>query len=67
MARVSPIAVVCAGAAALWLAIGHGFANYDALYSLIWGRELAHGDGPQVDVPLAPTSHPLANAAGFVL
>jgi hypothetical protein len=67
MARVRPIAIVAAGAGALWLAIGHGFANYDALYALIWGREIAHGHAPQVDVPLAPTSHPLANLVGAVL
>lgn len=67
MTRLRPIAIVAAGAAALWVVIGHGFANYDALYSLIWGRELAHGESPQVDVPLAPTPHPLSNLVGMVL
>ena len=32
MSRFRPLAVVCAAAGALWLAIGHGFANYDALF-----------------------------------
>ena len=54
-------------ALALWLAWGHGFANYDALYSLVWGRELAHGHGPSFDVMLAPTPHPLANLGGLAL
>src|SRR5690349_21299078 len=67
MTRLRPIAIVAAGAAALWLVIGHGFANYDALYSLIWGRELAHGQAPQVDVPLAPTPHPLSNLLAVAL
>lgn len=68
MARARPIAIVAAGAALLWLAIGRvGFANYDALYALIWGRELAHGQAPQTDVVLAPTSHPLADLAGALL
>ncbi|HVW17791.1 MAG TPA: hypothetical protein VHB30_06040 [Solirubrobacteraceae bacterium] len=67
MARLRPYAAVCAIAAVLWAAIGHGFANYDALYALIWGRELAHGQAPQVDVQLAPTTHPLANLLGVVL
>ncbi len=68
MTRARPLAIVAAGAGALWLAAGrHGFANYDALYALLWGRELAHGTAPQVDVALAPTSHPLANVAGALL
>jgi biotin transporter BioY len=61
------IPVVGALALALWLLWGHGFANYDALYSLVWGRELADGHGPSFDVPLAPTPHPLANLAGLAL
>jgi hypothetical protein len=68
MARARPIAIVAAGAAGLWLAVGRvGFANYDALYALLWGRQLAHGQAPDVDVTLAPTSHPLADLAGVLL
>ena len=68
MARARSLAVVSAGAALLWLAVGRvGFANYDALYALIRGRELADGAAPTVDVPLAPTTHPLAELAGAVL
>src|SRR3954454_21278276 len=67
MARLRAPAWIGGLALALWLAWGHGFANYDALYSLIWGGELAHGHGPSFDVSLAPTPHPLANLVGLAL
>ena len=38
-----PVAIVVAGGALIWLAFGHGFANYDTFYSLLWGNELAGG------------------------
>jgi hypothetical protein len=66
-ARLRAPAAIGALALALWLAWGHGFANYDALYSLIWGRQMAHGHSPSFDVPLAPTPHPLANLVGLAL
>jgi len=66
-ARLRAPAAIGALALALWLAWGHGFANYDALYSLIWGREMAHGHSPSFDVSLAPTPHPLANLVGLAL
>ena len=43
-------------------ASGRGLVNYDTLYALVWGRDLAHGTAPDLDVPLAPTPHPLADA-----
>jgi hypothetical protein len=67
MARLRGAAWIGALALGVWLLWGHGFANYDALYSLVWGREMAHGHGPSFDVPLAPTPHPLANLAGLGL
>ncbi len=51
----------------LWLAAGVGFANYDTLYALVWGEQLARGATPQYGIPLAPTPHPLVEALGFVL
>lgn len=51
----------------LWLVFPHGFANYDATYALVWGRDLAHGRLPDYDVTLAPTPHPLATLGGLVL
>src|SRR4051794_41692108 len=67
MARLGGAAGIGALALLLWLIWGHAFANYDALYSLVWGRELAAGHGPSYDVSLAPTPHPLANLAGLAL
>src|SRR3954468_15400830 len=67
MARLRAAAWIGALALLVWLVWGHGFANYDALYSLVWGREMADGHGPSFDVPLAPTPHPLANLGGLAL
>ena len=50
-----------------WALAGRGLANYDTLYALVWGRDLAHGSLPDYDVSLAPTPHPLATLAGAVL
>ncbi len=43
-----------------WLIFSRAFVNYDTLYSLIWGRDLAGGRAPDHEVTLAPTPHPLA-------
>ena len=51
----------------LRLAIGVGFANYDTLYSLVWGQQLARGQTPAYGVPLAPTPHPLLELLGVIL
>jgi hypothetical protein len=40
---------------------------YDSYYSLLWGRDLWHGDGLVFDGFRYPTQHPLTIAAGFVL
>ncbi len=53
--------------AALWLLVGTGLVNYDTLYSLVWGRELVQGRTPDVEVPLAPTPHPLGTLLGILL
>ena len=66
MARVRAPAAVGALAAALWLVWGHGFANYDTLYALVWGRQIGDGESPSFDVSLAPTPHPLANLVGLL-
>jgi hypothetical protein len=50
-----------------WALAGRGLANYDTLYALVWGRDLAHGTLPDYDVSLAPTPHPLATLAGVLL
>ena len=62
----APLAIV-AGAIVLWLVAGVGFANYDTLYALAWGGQLARGETPQYGIPIAPTPHPLVEALGVVL
>jgi hypothetical protein len=52
---------------AAWALAGRGLANYDTLYALVWGRDLAHGTLPDYDVSLAPTPHPLVTLVGAVL
>jgi len=43
-----------------------GFPNYDTIYALVWGRELAHGMSPDVGSALPPTPHPLTELIGMV-
>ncbi len=62
----APFAIVV-GAVALRLAVGVGFANYDTLYSLAWGQQLARGQTPSYKIPLAPTPHPLLEVLGLIL
>jgi hypothetical protein len=35
------------------------YTTYDSLYSLLWGRELLHGQLPTFEAYRAPTEHPL--------
>jgi hypothetical protein len=58
---------IALGAILLRVASGVGFANYDTLYALVWGGELARGHTPQYGIPIAPTPHPLVEALGFLL
>jgi hypothetical protein len=67
MARARAAVGAGLAAAVAWLLAGTGPINYDTLYALVWGRDLAHGHSPDYSVPLAPTPHPLANLAGVVL
>ncbi len=43
------------------------YANYDTVYSLLWGRELLDGVNPSFEAYRAPTEHPLAIAFGALL
>ncbi len=54
-------------AVALLALAGTGLVNYDTLYSLVWGREIVEGRSPDLDVPLAPTPHPLGTLLGVLL
>jgi hypothetical protein len=57
---------VLLGALVLRLALPFGFPNYDTLYSLVWGQQLARGQTPTYDLALAPTPHPLAELLGLI-
>lgn len=48
-----------------WL--GHAFLNYDSVYALIWGSDVAHGRTPGYGVAVAPTPHPLTELIGIAL
>ncbi|MFL5901948.1 MAG: hypothetical protein ACJ75S_12220 [Solirubrobacterales bacterium] len=63
---LTPAAWVAAVTAALLLAFPVGFPNYDTIYALVWGRELAHGISPDYGAALPPTPHPLADLLGIV-
>ncbi len=55
------------GAVLLRLIAGVAFANYDTLYALAWGGQLAQAETPAYHVPIAPTPHPLLELLGVIL
>jgi hypothetical protein len=61
-----PAAWVAAVTAVLLLVFPVGFPNYDTIYALVWGRELAHGVSPDYGSALPPTPHPLTDLIGLV-
>ncbi len=63
---LTPAAWVAAVVAVLLLLFPLGFPNYDTIYSLLWGTELADGLRPDRDAALPPTPHPLAELFGLV-
>ena len=63
---LTPAAWVAAISAALLLIFPVGFPNYDTIYALVWGREMAHGVSPDYGAALPPTPHPLADLLGLV-
>jgi hypothetical protein len=62
-----PAAWVAAVTAALLLVFPVGFPNYDTIYALVWGRELAHGISPDYGAALPPTPHPLTDLIGLAM
>ncbi len=66
-ARLGDLVAILAGAVLLRLISGVGFANYDTLYALAWGGQLARGVTPAYGVPIAPTPHPLVELLGVLL
>ncbi len=63
---VAPTAWVAAVTAVLLIVFPVGFPNYDTIYALVWGRELAHGVSPDYGAALPPTPHPLIDFLGLV-
>jgi hypothetical protein len=63
---LTPAAWVAAVSAVLLLLFPYGFPNYDTIYALVWGRELAHGQSPDYGAALPPTPHPLADFLGLI-
>src|SRR5437588_8686036 len=65
--RAPELLAIAAGAVLLRVIAGVGFANYDTLYALAWGGQLARGQLPAYEVAIAPTPHPLLEGVGLVL
>jgi hypothetical protein len=63
---LTPAAWVAGITLILLLIFPIGFPNYDTIYALVWGREMAHGLSPDMAAPLAPTPHPLAELFGLI-
>jgi hypothetical protein len=61
---LTPAAWVAGVAAVLLLLFPRGFPNYDTIYSLLWGREIAGGLSPDRGAALPPTPHPLSELYG---
>lgn len=52
--------------AILLLVFPTGFPNYDTIYYLLWGKEIALGQAPDYGPPLVPTPHPLYDLLGII-
>jgi hypothetical protein len=63
---LTPAAWITGVTAALLLVFPYGFPNYDTIYALVWGRELAHLESPDYGAALPPTPHPLTDLMGLV-
>jgi hypothetical protein len=62
---LTPAAWVAGVSAVLLLLFPVGFPNYDTIYALVWGRELAHLESPDMGAALPPTPHPLTELWGL--
>ena len=63
---LTPAAWVAAVSGVLLLVFPVGFPNYDTIYALVWGRELAHLESPDMGAALPPTPHPLTELWGVM-
>lgn len=62
-----PLAFIAVVSAVLLAIFPKGFPNYDTIYYLLWGREIAEGMSPDYGAPLAPTPHPLYDLLGAIV
>lgn len=62
---LTPAAWVAGVSGVLLLLFPVGFPNYDTIYALVWGRELAHLESPDMGAALPPTPHPLTELWGL--
>ncbi len=62
---LTPLAWIVGVGVMLLILFPLGFPNYDTIYALVWGRELAHGVSPDYGAALPPTPHPLADLLGL--
>jgi len=61
------IAIIAPTSALIAVAYGPARLGYDALFALIWGRQLYRLELPTFDAADAPTPHPLANIVAALL
>jgi len=61
---LTPVAWVAGVSAVLLALFPVGFPNYDTIYALVWGREIAEWVQPDMGAALAPTPHPLTELIG---
>jgi hypothetical protein len=64
---LTPAAWVAGVSAVLLLLFPVGFPNYDTIYALVWGQELAQWESPDHGAALPPTPHPLTEVWGMVM
>lgn len=67
MRRAGRLAAPAALAGVVALVFGRVPLGYDSYFALVWGRALAHGRSPELDLPFASTPHPLFDALATVL
>ncbi|WP_027008386.1 hypothetical protein [Conexibacter woesei] len=65
--RAAPAAATVVLAGVLRVVLGLPQTGYDAWWSLLWGRSLAHGSLPDLSGAFAPTPHPLAIGVAAVV
>ena len=66
--RGFPLDIVFAAVIAgmLLLVFGRVIPNYDDLYAIAWGHQLANGEAPQYFAAFAPAAHPGLNLIGIL-